>query len=468
MADRKDRFGDKVQAVIGWIALGVTLFSAILLGANRPVSWLGLSMIVLILFSCQLLVDLTDRRARKNVAHLWLPALLMLIVLSWGLVQTSFFATSILTSGSALFVPFSAEGGQIGLAHPAWLAIDKPGTISADPIAGHHTILKMTAYIALFWLALRAGSKRARATAMINVIGIFIALLSAYGIFAYASGTNFILGETSSTLSASFVNRNSFATYAAFGVVVNLAILLQIHGGQTGETGDRALRRFLEAFFGGGWLFALAFVTCATALAASQSRGGALALAVGLVVMLAVNHAKTQEGGRPTLILVAIAVVFVVATSATGLLSRFVATGDEETRFVIYGRIVDAIGLRPFIGQGLGSFEDAFRQFVPLSAASGEWDKAHNTYLELLFELGIPAAILFYLAISLVALQVFKGFFRRQRYFTVPLVGIGCITAAGIHSIFDFSLQIPAIGALFAFIVGMAWIQSFSENSGAD
>lgn len=423
-------------------------------------------MITLFLFGCQIVIDLVDRRMSTYVARLGVPAFFMLIVVSWGFIQTSSVGTSLLTIGRAAVAPYLDAYGQIDIVHPVWLAVEPRGTLSADPIEGHHTVLKIVMYLALFWIAVRAGVKSARAEWMVKAIGVYIAALSVYGLLAYANGNNPILGEKTAALSASFVNRNSFATYAVFGVLINLAVLIRMLAGRSGEVGERALRRFLEAFlWDGGWLFALAFLICATALVASQSRGGALALAAGLAVMLAANHARTKEGSQPTFILVAIGLTFVVATSATGLLSRLIATSDEEMRFIIYGYIVEAIGQRPWVGHGLGSFEDAFRQFVPFDAASGEWDKAHNTYLELVFELGIPAATLMFVALLLVCAQILRGYFRRRQNSEVVLIGIGCLVAAGVHSIFDFSLQIPAIAAAFSFILGLSWIQSFSTRS---
>lgn len=465
MADRQDGPLEKIQAAIGWCALTLVLLSAIPLGSNRPVSWLGLSAAALILFSCQLLVDIGPSRGSQKIVKLWGAAILMLAVLIWGFIQTSVGATAALTGWSNILASMAGWNDTVSLTHPTWAAVDMEGTISADPISGRNSLFRMFAYIALFWIAVRAGNKAARAATMMKAIGVFVAVLSAFGLFAYASGQNPILGdEVSGTLSATFVNRNSFATYAAFGVLVNLAILLEIQHGLASESAERALRRFLETFFAGGWLFTIAFFICATALVASQSRGGALSLVVGMAVLLAANHANRSEGGGPALVVVALGVVFVVSTSATGLLGRIISAPDEESRFPIYGRILEAISLRPWIGHGLGSFEDAFRPFVPLSAAAAEWDKAHNTYLELAFELGIPMAALFFLAIFLVALRVFRGALTRQRFVAIPLAGIGCIVAAAVHSVFDFSLQIPAIAAVFAFIVGLAWVQSFPER----
>ena len=58
---------------------------------------------------------------------------------------------------------------------------------------------------------------------------------------------------------------------------------------------------------------------------------------------------------------------------------------------VVYGRIVDAIRDSWALGTGFGTFEEAFR-FYRTSDIPGNFDMAHNTYLENVLELGMPAA----------------------------------------------------------------------------
>ena len=89
---------------------------------------------------------------------------------------------------------------------------------------------------------------------------------------------------------------------------------------------------------------------------------------------------------------------------------------------------------------------------------------AHNSYLENMFELGLPAAGAFYAALLLVGLRLLAGLSVRQRGRTVLAFAFGAYVTAAFHSGFDFSLQMPALAAVFAWILGVGYAQSFPEK----
>ena len=156
--------------------------------------------------------------------------------------------------------------------------------------------------------------------------------------------------------------------------------------------------------------------------------------------------------------------LFISLTSATGLLERMIATDATDGRFKIYPAIISAILDRPFLGHGLGSFHDAFRAYVPPEAAFGEWARAHSTYLELAFGLGLPAAALFLLSQALIICQVWRGTRRRSENRAFSCFAFGCCATAAFHSVFDFSLQMPATAALYSVILALGFGQSFTRQ----
>jgi O-antigen ligase len=267
-------------------------------------------------------------------------------------------------------------------------------------------------------------------------------------------------------VSSTFPNRNSYATYAIFGVVANLAIYL--HLASSGMSQDphrgRAIRNFLERFFSGGWLFGIGFLLCLAAVVLTQSRAGVAAAIIALVTFMSVYR---RGGGMNILLILTVLAIFgfVAATLTTGLTERLLATDSEEIRFIVYPAVVEGIMARPYLGHGLGAFQDTFREFVPISVANFDWDLAHNSFLENAFELGIPAAAAFYLALAWITLVILRGCLIRRRHRSFSCVAIACIAAAAFHSVFDFSLQMPATAALFAIILGIGWAQSFRRLS---
>jgi O-antigen ligase len=136
-------------------------------------------------------------------------------------------------------------------------------------------------------------------------------------------------------------------------------------------------------------------------------------------------------------------------------------------RFAVYGLVVEAIADRPLAGFGIGSFEDSFRQYLTADQAAAEWDMAHNSYLENLFELGLIGAVLFYGALLWIAAVVTRGVLTRRRNRVFACCAFACLVGAGFHAIFDFSLQMPATAALFAAILAIGWSQSFPSGEAA-
>jgi O-antigen ligase len=459
---RRGRDRAPLQAAIGWTALVVVLLSALPLGANRPVSWLLLSTLLLLLFAAQTALDLFGRRPPDpRTGRLTPAALLWFAVVAWGFAQT---LPGLLPEGWA---------------HPAWAALAavpelgegaRP-TVSADPDGGRHHVLRLSAYAAAFWIALRAAEDPRRARAMIRAVALFSTALAAYGLACWSMGWNPILGEEwtrRGIVQASFVNRNSYATYAVFGALANLAALAMATGRDAGGAVEddprRSLRDMLEGFFSGGWIFALGALLCFAAVILTQSRAGAGAAFAGTAVFLAAWRRRGDREGAALIAAAAAILAFVAVALSSGLASRLLAAQTEGLRFVVYPLILDQALERPWLGHGLGAFHEVFRARVPFEAAVGEWDLAHNAYLENLFELGAPATAALYLALALIVIRLAIGAATRRRDRLPSCLALGAAATAAVHSLVDFSLQMPAAAALFAVLLGMGWAQSHSRR----
>ena len=99
---------------------------------------------------------------------------------------------------------------------------------------------------------------------------------------------------------------------------------------------------------------------------------------------------------------------------------------------------------------------------IPVSALV---DKAHNTYLEIVLELGLPFAICLFAAVFGLSLLCFRGLRRRRRNRHYPAIGIATTLLVAVHSLIDFSLQIPAVAVSYAFVMGIAVAQSESTRT---
>lgn len=436
-------FGRKIQSIIGWLTLLSVLLSAIALGANRPVAWTFLALFIFLLFTAQILKDSLSGR-RPILSHLWFPGLLFCGVMAWAFAQT-------------------LPGFLTPSHHPIWQFVpDIPGSISADPSKGYHHIMRLFCYAMVFWIAASSCQDRESARRYLVGIAVFSTALAIFGFYAFMVGHNVILGDkATAVVSSTFVNRNSYATYAVIGALANFVLFQKAMG----QSFSHGIRDSLETFFGGSWLFGIGLLICLSAVVSSQSRAGAMAGLIGFIV--AILAFKVQNSKRTwflPLFLVGL-FGFVATVVSSGLLHRVFTSTDEDARFLIYPRIIEAIGERPMLGHGLGAFQDVFSKSVPLEAAFAEWDMAHNVYLEFIFELGIPAALCLFLALGAVTVTIMRGIFKRKRGLEFPVFAIATIAATAFHSFFDFSLQMPAIAALFAWVVGMGFSQSFSSGN---
>ncbi len=111
-----------------------------------------------------------------------------------------------------------------------------------------------------------------------------------------------------------------------------------------------------------------------------------------------------------------------------------------------------------------GSFEQTFPMFA--DDKTGNYRKTHNDWLEMMFELGVPVAVLWLAVLGELAVRCLAGFFRRKRDHIYPVVGFSACILVGLHSLVDFSLQIPAVAITFAVLLGVGVAQGRSSVDG--
>ena len=86
---------------------------------------------------------------------------------------------------------------------------------------------------------------------------------------------------------------------------------------------------------------------------------------------------------------------------------------------------------------------------------------AHNTYLELAVELGLPASLILIAIPAWITYRCWRGQAERHRDALYPAVAVAASVLVGVHSLFDFSLQIPAVAAVYAMLLGGGFAQSW-------
>lgn len=440
--------GARGQVALGWGSLTFILASTLWNGAFSAVAWVLLCLSILVLFAVQVVFDFRHGVPSQARKALWL-AVPYFAVLAWLLIQ-------------------ARAGVGPGLAHPFWaLAPDgAPPAISAYPDAGGRIVMRYTSYAMCFWILLRSAvASKHGGMEFIQAIALFSLALALYGLFSFFLGSNALLGvEGSETLvRASFWNRNTYATFAVFGVLANVSAYLKLISDSRSAEGAAALRDFLETFFTGAWIYAFGALVGLAAVALTLSRGGALAGIVGMVLLLVLMRREGRSQKKAVLGIPLALFGFALLFLSSGVAERFGET-IPQARWPIFAETVTGIFDRPLLGHGAGAYLEAFRPYAPPEFSHFEWQSAHNSYLENAFEFGLPAAAALYLMLALVGWRLWRGARTRRRHQIVPAFAFACFAAAAVHATTDFSFHYPSVAALFSAILGIGWAQSFRTD----
>ena len=126
---------------------------------------------------------------------------------------------------------------------------------------------------------------------------------------------------------------------------------------------------------------------------------------------------------------------------------------ERDARIQHFEQTWNATLLSPVAGYGIGSYESTFPMFADLR--TGTIRKTHNDWLEMMFTLGIPAAMVWFAVLAGLAGRCLAGVFARRRDHVYPAVGFCALVLVGMHALVDFSLQIPGVAVRVAVVVGV-------------
>lgn len=433
-------------------------------GSARPWAWslAAVSVACLLLGHAAWLAFSPWARLRMPARRFAVPVLLASLALLWAAAQT-------LPLDGALADPVWARAGDA-------LGLRLAGRVTSDVFATATAAMRLLAYFGIFALVAEIGRSPRRAEQALLVFVVATAAYALYGMLQFFLAPDRLLWferwAYAGDLTSTFVNRNSCATFMGLGLLCSVTLLArQIEEATAYSVTARGLAAdLLHMATGKAWLPIIGAIACLGAALLTHSRGGLLSLGVGLMVLLAALLARRGQRRRGRWIAVGLAVasaLLIVNLGGEITLERFgerELTGEKRPDVfrLTYAGIVE----RPLTGHGLGTFENAFRAYGDGSLEMN-WDRAHNDYLEAAFELGLPAALLLLASIAYVALQCALGIRRRRRDAHYPALATAATALVGAHSLVDFSLQMPAIAALYAALLGLGYGQSWSVRPGA-
>ncbi|HUJ32987.1 MAG TPA: O-antigen ligase family protein [Candidatus Acidoferrum sp.] len=342
-------------------------------------------------------------------------------------------------------------------------------TLSVAPYSSRSDFLILLACLIALFFAYAVGQDRDRKRRLILALmalgtaeafyGLIQYLMNWQRIFWYAK--KYDLEEATGT----YINRNHFAGFLE--MILPFAIAFALYEGEklaaargqhAGETRRWAARPNAAKVV--LWL-AVAMVVMA-AIVFSRSRMGMVAACASLAVVFGL---KATEKRRAAAVLgaafVVLSICFAAWIGVRPALDRFANMRGEfsgdESRLSMWPGTLRLIGEHPIIGTGLGTFPVVYTT-VQTTFLTQFVNHAHNDYLEISSDIGIPAATLLFGSIFFVLARAVRNFLHGEGKYgrAVSLACAGSIVAMLLHSATDFNLHIPANALLFALILGLA------------
>lgn len=340
---------------------------------------------------------------------------------------------------------------------------DRWRPLSIHPMATLASALAALPVVAAFVLGHEATLRQLRWLMRVVLALAFVQVLLAIGQIAGGHYSPLYFGMMSyGPAIGSFPNRNLLGNYLAMALVGSLWLAYEAHRSHARHGQRQAFKSRHQLALWGGAAFLIVLGILLT-----RSRGTLVfgtAAALGAFAVIAVRIQGFTRGWR-----------FVLPIAPLVLLLAVTLVGIEtlQSRMTV-GQLVSSAGFRgelartsfeaaaafwPF-GSGLGTYALAYPRFQAESI-TGHANHAHQDYVELLLEAGLPfaaLAILFvWLAAGRVALLVKRarsGHPLEADDMAALVCGIG-LAGFLLHSMIDFTMRIPANAMLAALLAGV-------------
>jgi O-antigen ligase len=462
-AAHHDVSGLHAENAVFWAFVGGLAWVPFWFGSNELVAWAVNALLfpgLALTYEFNLL--LTQRRHAVALRRVAASAVFFLAVVVWIVVQY------------APWMPPTAHNAIWSLAADA-LAEPVQGSISVNRDLTVQALVRLMTAASVFWLALQLGRDIDRAIRLLAAIAAIVTAYAAYGLIAFAITPGYVLWFEDRYIhgfvSATFFNRNNFATYAGMGFVLMLGLLLKLYRHSLTDAGPARLRlaAFIETTGKAGAVHVCALFIVLTALLLSGSRGGIISAAFGSFVLVALTAGRTGKSTvdqRDVIALVAFVVAVGFVAFGDSILGKIGQQGlGDDSRLAIYALTARSIFDQPILGYGYGTFAAVFPMFRDRSVdITGVWTMAHNTYLEVLQGLGLVFGLMLIASVALLVLRCIKGATTRRINASIPCIAgsIGCLLA--VNALVDFSLQIQAVTLTFMAVLGAGVAQAESSQ----
>ena len=356
-----------------------------------------------------------------------------------------------------------------------------PGWVEAGRIMGDHPLVpKLAAYgeipiaaivpplslVMGLLVGLVFGAEPGFTERIYRWVAVAGLLYAGFSIFSEITNPTMLLWREKiayvEALTGTFVNHNTAAVF--FGSVAIIWYLLALR--ELRRTVDLSRWREPTYIFNKlrnqnvfllGYALACFFAIATTFM--TRSRGGSLLTIAMLGLVTALYFIRELGSARRLLIALAgfaIAGAIVLVAAGGQLTHQIESRGIYDVgRVDAWRSSLSIVYDYPWLGTGLGTFASVFSAYRnPAAGVWGVWDHAHSTPLELLVEMGVPFSLLVFALWSLMLGFLVRSAIRGTGNRLYVIAGAGIGTLATLHSLVDFSLQIPGFSLVCCSLMG--------------
>jgi putative inorganic carbon (HCO3(-)) transporter len=389
------------------------------------------------------------RRDDDTLGRAAIPVIALVLIGLLGLLQLVPLSNGVLRTISPQSARIYDDANEVLKLHDHALARPR---ISIAPIETKRTILLTLAYAALFTSGILLARTRSRRRWLVAVL-----LLTSAGHVLFA-----ISRTGTERMHGAYVNANHFAGYLeialafAFGAIWADILTARDRTADIRDRGDRLEARILSLL-----LHIAAWGVIAAGIALTRSRGGVLAAAVTLIVLLAMMISRRGAERAPifAVIAIAIGIAFVALTTGRESMLRLLQSDSREitggVRVMIWRGSIDAWRLFPNFGSGLGAFKEAFRRVQPAGVPELV-EQAHNDFMQLMVTGGWIGGLAGAVAYGAVFVILFRGWAqqRHREESAFALAAFGAFLSLTLHGLVEFNMSLPATAATLAVMSG--------------
>lgn len=264
-----------------------------------------------------------------------------------------------------------------------------------------------------------------------------------------------LINDVSGQVSGTFANRNHFALFLALGCLIAPVWAFQ---------GDSISKWRGPLAFGLVLVFVLAIL-------GTGSRAGIVAgvLGVGLGLLLVRRRARRRmpRWALPAFVVAVAALILISvgADRATSIHRAITLDAAEDTRARAMPTVLAMIRDYFPAGTGFGTFDPVFRMHEPFELLKPTYfNHAHNDFLEIALDGGLPALVLLLAAIGWWAYASFRVWRSASPDATLSRLGSAMLLLIFIASAFDYPARTPMIMAMI--VLAAAWLSWGAKELG--